>query len=226
MANARNEPIAAPHGEPSSSGSRPSSSRTRVSSAVCGSRNMRAAIRVGLRSREALGHVQGGQLALLLVGHRLELGALELDLALEQLALALHRDVLARGHRERAREQARDPGQQDEVRLARGARDAHHQRQVGHQAVRDAEDDRPQRPGAGAPVPALGAGDRVRGPRPGRRRPTGAPTRSRGRPRRRAARRAPGRCRWPRSSSRCQISACSRSSAAIASMSGLSPWAS
>jgi len=40
-----NDPIAAPHGDPSSCGSSPSSSRTRVSSAACGSRKIRWAIR-------------------------------------------------------------------------------------------------------------------------------------------------------------------------------------
>ena len=40
MANERNEEIAAPHGEPSSSGLRPSSSRASVSSACSGSATM------------------------------------------------------------------------------------------------------------------------------------------------------------------------------------------
>ena len=56
-----------------------------------------------------------GHLGLLLLGHRLHLGPLEGDLALEQLALALHRDVLAGGHAERPGEEAGDPGEEDEV---------------------------------------------------------------------------------------------------------------
>ena len=117
---------------------------------------------------EPLGPVRGGQLGLLLLGHRLHLGSLERDLPLEQLALALHRDVLAGGHAERTREKARDAGQQDEARIARrGAGDAHHQGQVADQAVADAEDDRPQRPrpAAGA-VPRLALADLGGTPRP------------------------------------------------------------
>ena len=119
IANATNEPAAAPHGEPSSSGSSPSSSRTSMSRAVSGSRKIRWAILAASSGGEALGPVGGGQLGLLLLGHRLHLGPLERDLALEQLALALHRDVLAGGHAERPGEQAGDPGEQDEARIAR-----------------------------------------------------------------------------------------------------------
>ena len=84
---------------------------------------------------ESLRAVDGGQLGLFLLGHGLELGLLEGDLALVELALRLHRDVLAGGHAERAREQAGDAGQEDEPRLCRRARDAHHEREVAHQAV-------------------------------------------------------------------------------------------
>ena len=89
----------------------------------------------------------------------------------------------------------------------------------------DAEDDRPQRPGSGAPVPALGAGDRSGArARPASTdgwsdavtTPTAAACRS--------SRARPLPLVSP--SRRRQISACSRSSAAIASMSGLSPCAS
>ena len=68
---------------------------------------------------EALGPEDRRQLGLLLLGHRLHLGPLEGDLALEQLALALHADVLAGGHAERAGEQAGDAGQQDDAAVAR-----------------------------------------------------------------------------------------------------------
>ena len=63
---------------------------------------------------EPLRPIEGGHLGLFLLGHRLHLGPLEGDLALEQLPLALHRDVLARGHAEGAREEPRDACQQDE----------------------------------------------------------------------------------------------------------------
>ncbi len=52
------------------------------------------------------------------------------------------------------------PGEQDEPALVRRAGDAHDERQVGDEAVRDAEDDGPQRSRARAAVPALGRGDR------------------------------------------------------------------
>ena len=58
----------------------------------------------GLGFGEALRPIDRGQLGLLLGGHRLELGLLQLDLALEELALRLHRHVFAGRHRERARE--------------------------------------------------------------------------------------------------------------------------
>ena len=81
-----------------------------------------AAIGGRLVRREALGPVGGGQLGLLLLGHRLHLGPLEGDLALEQLALALHPDVLAGGHAERPGEQAGDAGEEDELGLGRPTR--------------------------------------------------------------------------------------------------------
>ena len=119
--------------------------------------------RPGLVLAEPLGPVDGGHLGLLLLGHRLQFGALERDLALEQLALALHRDVFAGGHAERTGEQARDPGEQDEVVGCRGltgrTNHAHHEREVADQAVADAEDDRPERAGSTGPVPPFPSRD-------------------------------------------------------------------
>ena len=100
----------------------------------------------GLIRREPLRPVRGGELGLLLFRHRLHLRPFERDLAFEQLALALHRDVLAGGHAEGSRKEPCYPGKEHESRIARGgARDAHDQRQVAHEAVADAEDDRAER---------------------------------------------------------------------------------
>jgi hypothetical protein len=85
---------------------------------------------------------------------------------LEQLALALHRDVLAGGHAERPGQETGDPGQQDEARVAgRGSGHAHDQRQVADKAVADPEDHRPERPGPAASVPAFALDDLRGAPR-------------------------------------------------------------
>ena len=115
---------------------------------------------------EALGSIRGRQLGLFLLGHRRHLGAFELDLALEQLALALHADVFAGRHAERAREQPGDAGEEDEPRVCgRRAGHAHDQRQVADESVAHAEDDRAERAGSGIrPVPLLEPPD-IRGRR-------------------------------------------------------------
>src|SRR2546427_8786074 len=107
--------------------------------------------------REAPRPEDARELRLLLLGHHLELGPLEGDLALEQLALAAHRDVLAGGHAEGPREETGDPGEEHEPRLTRRrAGHAHDEREVAHEAVADAEDDRPERAGLARAMPALG----------------------------------------------------------------------
>ena len=79
-----------------------------------------------------------------LLGDLAQLLALERDLVVEQLALTLHRDVLAHAHAERARDQARDASEDDDGRLRACAGNAHHQREVRDEAVVGPEDDRAQ----------------------------------------------------------------------------------
>ena len=80
------------------------------------------ASRVGFAWRQALRRVDQRQLLRLGLGILLELVALEADLVLEELALRAHRNVFARGHRERARAQAGDAGEEHDVRVRIGAR--------------------------------------------------------------------------------------------------------
>ena len=120
--------------------------------------------------RQATRLVDGGQLRRLGLGVGLQLVALGGDLVLEHLALRAHRNVLARRHRERARQQAGNPRDDDGPTLAVAARRAHHaqdQPGVRDQSVVGAEDQRPQVAAGGAAValPDLGGrrGQRVPG---------------------------------------------------------------
>ena len=97
----------------------------------------------------------------------------------------------------------------------RGAGHAHDQREVADQAVADPEDDRPERPRpAAGPMPRLARADLGRAARPPRDRDAVAARVDR------LADRASPALSWS------QITACSRSSAAIAATSGDAPWAS
>jgi hypothetical protein len=58
-----------------------------------------------------------------------------------------------------SRQEARDAGEEDEAALGRGPGDTHHERQVGDEAVRHAEDRGSQGPGPAAGVPPLAPGD-------------------------------------------------------------------
>ena len=96
-------------------------------------------LRVGEHSIHEGGRLFGGEPAIkvdleedgmLLLGYLAQLFALERDLVVEQLALASHRDVLTDAHTERARDEPRDAGQDDDRRVRTGASDAHDQGEV------------------------------------------------------------------------------------------------
>src|SRR3990172_1942734 len=118
--------------------------------------------RLRLLLRKALRLVDERQLALFLLRGCLKLAPLQLDLALEQLALGAHGDILASAHGEGAGEEARDAGQEHELPLRLRAREPHDERHVGDEAIADAEDAGAQGAAAARAVPRLPRGDRLR----------------------------------------------------------------
>ena len=115
--------------------------------------------RPGLGVGDALGLVDGGELGALLVGERRQLAALDAQLVLVELALRLHRDPFTRRHGEGTGDEPRDAREQHDAVVARPRGDAHHQGEVGHEAVVDPEHRGAQRAADVGAVPALRAGD-------------------------------------------------------------------
>ena len=149
-------------------GSRPTSSRIIVSRADSSVANSFSTIVTASSAREAALLVDAHEDQPLALAVLPELARLELELGVEQLVLRPHGDVLAHGHREGAREQARDARDDDRLVVRGRTRDAHHQRQVGDQAVAAAEDGRAQERGGAALVGrGRGAGDAGEGRDPG-----------------------------------------------------------
>ncbi len=141
-ANDRNDDTAACTGEPRCAGLMPSSSR-----------GVRLEGQLGVL-HDLVHHVAGdggGDTALLVHAEellRLAFGTLReglsfhIELALEELALGRHGEVLPRPHGEGAGDQTRHPDQPDDLAPGTGARDAEHQRDVGDQAVAQPENGR------------------------------------------------------------------------------------
>ena len=147
---ARNELMAAAHGPPMALGSRPTSSRIIESSARSGVAKSVPTIERASSAREAallVDALQDGALAGLVHAQLLHL---QLPLGVEELVLRAHRDVLPDRHREGAREESGDAGDDDGLVVRGGARDAHDERQIGDEAVTAAEDGRAQEGGRAA----------------------------------------------------------------------------
>ena len=106
---------AAPHGEPRSSGSSPSSSRTSVSRACSGFLSSSAAIRAAWSGGEPLLLEDERQLGGLLLGRLGQLAPLELHLPGQDVALGGHRGELAHRHGEGAGEQPGEAGHHQRV---------------------------------------------------------------------------------------------------------------
>ena len=152
--------MAAPQGDPSSDGLRPSSSRASVSSARSGSATSFLARRLASPDRHALGAIDQGKLLRFGFGIFREFIAFQADLIFEQLALRAHRNVFARGHRERTGGKPGNAGEQHGRRARIRACDAEDQARVRDQAVVHAEHGRAQI--ADAAQAAVAALDRAR----------------------------------------------------------------
>ena len=159
-ANSANDVPAALQGlPPSSAGSRPSSSRASVSSALLlVAHHVRGDVpRLVLRNAFCL----EDQRELVLLGLRrlLDLLRLARELRCGKLARIGDRQPLAERHRARARDQAREPGEQDGVVRRTCTGDTHQQAEIGHEAVVRAEHGRTQVVARSAAMPRLGARD-------------------------------------------------------------------
>ncbi len=87
------------------------------------------------------------------LGMALQLGALDFELALQELGLRRHRDVLTGGHRESTGDQSGEAGEQHHRGRRVGGGDPEDQRDVGEQAVADPENRRAR--GAALEVPMV-----------------------------------------------------------------------
>ena len=96
--------------------------------------------RRGLRAGQAILAEHVGHLGLRLARALVDLAALVDDLCLEDLALALARQVFAGGHAEDAGQPRRDAGNEDREAARRGAGHRAHDREGADQAVLCAED--------------------------------------------------------------------------------------
>ena len=153
MLKAMKDEMAAPIGEPRSSGLSPSSSRASVSSAWSGLAMRFLANVAGFSDGKAARRVDQRELFGLFLRIALQLVGLLRDLMLEHLALRQHGDEFARRHGEGAGKQTGNARQHDDTGLDRGAGDAHDQAGIGDEAVIRAEDAGAQRAAADIAMP-------------------------------------------------------------------------
>ena len=162
MANVTKEAAAACQGEPRLCVVIPSSSRACVSSASSGSCITSLTISVATAGSIPRFTYMPRELRRLALGAVAERPALHLELALHQLALGRHGEVLAGRHGEGARDEAGHAGQAHDRRPRVGTGHAQDQGDVGDQAVADPEDGRPGAATPDVPVVVVRARSRAR----------------------------------------------------------------
>ena len=108
---------AAAQGDPSESGSRPSSSRASVWIAVSGLERIWPRKLVGLIRGDALRLIDEGQFFVLFFGRGFQFLCFQRQLLFVELALRPHRDIFARRHGKRAGQQSRNAREQNKSRF-------------------------------------------------------------------------------------------------------------
>ena len=150
---------AAPQGDPRSSGSSPSSSRTSVSRACSGFLSSSAAVRAAWSADSPFCWKMSASSAASSCGASGQLAPLQVHLAGQDVALRGHRGELAHRHGEGPGEQPGEAGDHEAVGVGARAGHAEHEREVGEEPVVHAEDGGAERPAPSPAVPPLARGD-------------------------------------------------------------------